>query len=324
MNRVRLGLYGSNGHQLLGIPAVGDLQIVATAGFEPAASPPGATHHDTLGALLADDRVELVALCSPRRADQADDAIRALHAGRHVYAEKPAALTEHDLDRIIRAARDTGRLFHEMGNGLAWTQPYRSVRHAIEAGRLGAVVQVFAQKSYPWADWRSHDDAVDGGLIAQSAGHALRMIEQVAGQRIAAIDAVQTHLGGPEAATASGPMAAAITLRLENGGLASAIANYLNPRTLGVWGYDVLRVFGTRGMVEVTDGGRQTRMVLDDRDHGPLDLDEPTVDPLATLIGAIRGRQAMPYEPDVELRPTRWALRARDAARLHADPESAL
>lgn len=322
MHRVRLGIYGNNGHQLLNLPddatSGGDgVQIVATAGFDPAASPRGATHHDTLDALLADDRVELVSICSPRRADQADDAVNALRAGRHVYAEKPAALTEADLDRIIQTARETGRLFHEMGNGLAWTQPYLPVRRVVEAEMLGQVVQVFAQKSYPWAEWRPDDEAVDGGLIAQSAGHALRMVEQVAGQRIAAIDAVQTDFGCT--ARSPSPMAAALTMRLENGGLATAIANYLNPPAFGVWGHDVLRIFGTRGMVEVTDGGRQTRLVLDDCDHGPLNLNEPSVDPLATLLKAVRGRRALPYDLDAELRPTRWALRARDAAR-HAEP----
>ena len=66
-----------------------------------------------LDELLADPQVEIISLCSPRRADQARDAIRCLKAGKHVYAEKPAALTEWKLDEILTAAKESGREFHE-------------------------------------------------------------------------------------------------------------------------------------------------------------------------------------------------------------------
>jgi predicted dehydrogenase len=46
--------------------------------------------------------------------DQASDAIGCLEAGRHVYAEKPSALIEVELDAILKVARRSGRQFLEM------------------------------------------------------------------------------------------------------------------------------------------------------------------------------------------------------------------
>jgi predicted dehydrogenase len=81
-----VALYGANGHQLT--PAHFARQpharLVAVAGVREAAWPAGVKRAATLDELLADPAVQLVTLCSPRRADQARDAIRCLEAGKHV------------------------------------------------------------------------------------------------------------------------------------------------------------------------------------------------------------------------------------------------
>ena len=73
--------------------------------------------------------------------------------------------------------------------------------------------------------------------------HAVRMIEHVAGQKITAVAAVESGLGNPKTGELS--MAASLSLRLESGGVASVVANYLNQPGSGVWGNEELRIFGT-------------------------------------------------------------------------------
>ena len=119
--RIGVGLYRVNGHQiqhdLEGHP---DAELVATAAFHQAwltdAQQGDRTirHYETLGELPQDDRVQLVSLWSPRRRDQAEESIRCLEAGKHVYAEKPCAMTEEDLDATRGAVERTGMQFHEM------------------------------------------------------------------------------------------------------------------------------------------------------------------------------------------------------------------
>ena len=101
-----VGLYGTNGHQLSPSKLVDHphVTLVAVAEFGQKKLPDGVARYSTLDELLADPRVEIVSLCSPKRADQARDAIRCLEAGKHVYAEKPSALTEAELDEILAAA----------------------------------------------------------------------------------------------------------------------------------------------------------------------------------------------------------------------------
>lgn len=313
---IGIGLYGTNGHQIQNVPISNELgKIVAVADFPRESLPPalrdaeGLAVYDTLDELLKDERVQLVSLCSARRREQAEHAIRALRAGKHVYAEKPCALSEPELDAILAAARESGRQFHEMA-GTAFEQPYLAMRQVVQKGTLGEIVQVICEKSYPYHDHRPQDEEVDGGLIEQVAIHAMRFVEHVAGMRVASIQSTETSLGNPIAGGGL-RMASAMIARLENGGVASLTANYLNPRGTGVWGYESLRIFGTKGMLESTRGGTETRLVLGEVDHGPIDTSEPGLNFLEVILRSISGKGEMPFTLEEELRPTRWVIRAK-------------
>lgn len=322
METLRIGLYGTNGHQMhraLTRPHPWPAAPTAVAGFP--ADAVDALRADgaacavvpDLPALLARDDVDLVSLCSPRRADQAADAIACLRAGKHVYAEKPAARSEAELDAILAAAAASGRRFHEMA-GSAFEQPWFAMRETVRAGMIGDVVQVAAQKSYPWHPHRPQDEAVDGGLICQCGIHAVRFIEHVAGVRIASVDALETTFGDP-AGGGGLRMAAVLMARLENGGLASVTANYLNPPGFGNWGNEMVRIFGTKGMVEATDGGARTRLVTGKEDRGPLDCAATPPDWFGCVVADCLGRGAMPLTLEEELHPLRVVIRADAAAK---------
>lgn len=311
MRKTGVGLYGANGHQIhRELADHTDAGLVAVAGCA-ADFCPGAVHYATLDELLANTAVELVSLCSPRRADQAGDAIRCLRAGKHVYAEKPCALTEADLDAIIEAAQQTGRQFHEMA-GTVVTQPYREMRRLIAEGAIGEVVQVLAQKSYPWRDSRPADEAVDGGLALQAGVYIARFVEHIAGQRIQSLDIAETSLGNPQSGS-NCRMAVSFLMRLESGGLASGVCNYLNPIRERCWGYEILRVFGTRGIVESNADGPRARLLIEGRPPQDLDLSQPTENWFDLVIRALRGGPPLPLDMDDELRPTRWVVRAKNA-----------
>jgi predicted dehydrogenase len=83
--------------------------------------------HETLEDLLADPDIQLVVLCSPVRADQPAHALAALRAGKHVFAEKPCALLEDDLDRILAEAASRNLVFREMADS-SFINPYAAMR----------------------------------------------------------------------------------------------------------------------------------------------------------------------------------------------------
>lgn len=314
MNRkIGVGLYGGNGHQvnhLLAGCAWGE--AVAHAGWEaPAGCGP---RRESLADLLDDPAVELVSLCSPRRADQPAEAIACLRAGKHVYAEKPAAFSDQALDEILAVADAEGRGFHEMADTI-FHQPFYALRECVRSGRIGTIVQVWAQKSYPASfDLRPQDEDVDGGLTRQAAIHAVRMIEHICGLRVNELEARETKLGNPlpgELRTA-----ACLNMTLENGGLASVVANYCNPRGFGRRGNDQVRVFGTEGMAEITDDGLRSRVVVGHEDFGPLDTSAAVESPFHTYLRKLLGLAEMPMTREEELHPLRVVNRAKAVAKL--------
>jgi predicted dehydrogenase len=314
---LRIALYGQNGHQIHHhLHSLKRARLVAHAGIDPKllqdAHVPGVRQFDSLEQILQDPGVDLVSLCSPRRADQARDAIACLAAGKHVYAEKPCALNEADLDAIMAVAAKSGKRFHEMA-GTAMAQPYATMRKIVQAGMIGLVVQVLAQKSYPYFEGRPQDEQVDGGLTMQAGVHATRFVEHVAGTRIREISCIETQLGNPHLGELR--MASTMMCRLDNGGVATIVANYCNQVGLGSWGNDALRIFGTLGMLESTDGGGKTRLIIGKQDHGPIDVSTPGADYFDLIVESILDGKAMPFTLEQELHPTRMVIRAKAGAK---------
>lgn len=317
--KIGVGLYGSNGHQVRPdkVATHPHARLVAVAALKQEKLPEGVKRYATLDELIADRGVELIVLCSPRRADQARDAIRCLEAGKHVYAEKPSALTEKELDQILAAARRSGKQFHEMA-GTAFATNYVAMRKLVQEGAVGDVIQVFVQKSYRYGQARPQDEAIDGGMFLQAGIHAARMVEHVAGVRIRSAQGWETKFGKPEKEKGDGKIAAAAQIELENGGIATLVINYLNPGHPDLpHGYETLRVFGTKGFIESVDGGARARLVTATTITDPLPK-TPAFDYFDAVVAHLATGVAMPLTLEEELHPLRMLLRAKEKMRAGA------
>lgn len=285
MREIRIGCYGTNGHQILGLaPALKGASIDAVAGVSEAEfdritkDHPNLAgslkHYPDLEALLADDRLAMVSLCSPRRDRQAEETVRALEAGKHVLAEKPLCLTLEELQRIRGAEARTDRELRAM-TGSIYESTWTAMKEVVDSGEIGEPVQVSAQKSYPFHDRRPQDRGVDGGLIRQAGIHAVTFIRWATGREFAAVSAFDTTCGNPRDGQLQ--MAAGLAFTLDNGGTGAANLNYLNPRQIGSWGDDRLRVYGTEGMVENLRGA--TRLQVTTNRKGTREIEAPAESP---------------------------------------------
>src|SRR5262249_52008198 len=96
--------------------------------------------YDDLGALLRDERPEVVHVCSPNHL-HAEQAMAALAAGAHVVCEKPLATTRDEALRMVDAASRTDRI-------AAVCYTYRGypviqqLRLAVATGHFGRVRRV--------------------------------------------------------------------------------------------------------------------------------------------------------------------------------------
>lgn len=303
---VGIALVGGGGHQLT--PAEIEAQGARLVGAVDATAD-GVPAHDDLASLLRDPEVELVSVCQEPRSRQVDSAVAALDAGRHVLIERPAATSVEDLDRLEEAARRSGRILCERAT-TPFEQPFRLARELVADGTVGQVVQVLVHKSYPYADWRAQDEAVQGGLLLQTAVYGLDCVQHVAGGEIESLQVVDTTLGNPAGGALR--MAANLVATLRGGGVASVAVSFLNPAESGAWTRDELLVLGTEGRLRTDSQSRTVEVVRAGGTAGGTVVHEaqPAAPLLAELLAAVEDGRRMSV-PAVDLMSsTRWALRA--------------
>ena len=324
MRTVRLALFGTNGHQPVAlvaetgrVAAVGVADVPAERLAEWREKMPGAYSeakpYGSLAEMLAEASPDLVSICSARRDGQHEHIVAALEAGAHVYAEKPLATTLDGLAAIRGAAERTGKQVRAM-TPMMHSPGFLEIKGLIDAGELGDVVQVFAQKSYPCHDRRPQDVGIDGGLLMQAGIHAVSIVRHVTGLDVEEVYAMDTGRGNPvEGGLKIGGQ---ILARLTGGALGTIVCNYCNPKGIGFWGNDQLRVHGTGGMAEVVDGGRRSLVALGDDE--PRALADPRVcgyDELfmAYVAHLLDGSPMLLSQAD-SLRDTEVVIRAQESA----------
>ncbi len=318
MSKLRVALYGENGHQIFSqVQQNPNCELVAVAKLSEASTAilqkrdPNLAVYDSLEQIIADDRIDLVSLCSPSRAGQAEDAVCLLQAGKHVYAEKPAALDEASLERILEASKASGKEFHEMAT-TAFERPFYRLYEFMKTKPLGDVIQIYVQKSYKGLSGRPQEDETDGGLTRWVGIHAFRFVEHIVGERIADVQTVETRLGNP---VEGGGLhtASSCIMRLESGGVASACINYLNPPCFPTHGNETIRIFGTKGMAEVIDGGASATVYPVDGQAYELPMTEPP-EFFDLYVNHLLSGSEMPFDLETELHPLRVAIRAKQNA----------
>lgn len=124
-------------------------------------------------ALLARADVDAVAVVVPNHL-HADVGVAALEAGKDVLLEKPMANTVADCDRLLAAARKSGRLL-TIGHEMRLSAQYGRVKSLIDAGEIGVPGYVaFTLFRFPFRPgsqgWR-YDPARVGSWILEEPVH---------------------------------------------------------------------------------------------------------------------------------------------------------
>jgi predicted dehydrogenase len=171
--------------------------------------------------LLADERVDVVHVCSPNHLHR-EHAIAALRAGKHVVCEKPLAMTTEEALELRDVARASG-LVHAICFINRFYPHCQEARARVESGAAGTVrlitgsfLQDWLAKDTDW-NWRL-DPALGGSLraVGDIGSHWLDLAGFIGGRRVEAVmadltTAIPTRLrplDGPRAtfaAAADGP-----------------------------------------------------------------------------------------------------------------------
>ena len=121
-------------------------------------------------AMLAREDIDAVLIATPNGLHPSQT-IAALRAGKHVFCQKPIALTLAEADQVVRAAEGAAPLL-QFGFMLRFTPPFPQVHQRIARGELGAPIAsraaVFGWE--PSADWFYRKDS-GGGVVLDTLVH---------------------------------------------------------------------------------------------------------------------------------------------------------
>jgi predicted dehydrogenase len=157
--------------------------------------------------LVADANIDVVDICLPTDL-HAEVAITALENGKHVFCEKPMALTVPECERMMAAAQQ-GRLLM-IGQVLRFWPEYEELRKFVQSGEYGPIRSAtFVRRSGlpDWSGWLT-DESRSGGavldLLLHDVDQALLLFgmpQRVAAKGINGPDTIMATLiypGGPE------------------------------------------------------------------------------------------------------------------------------
>ena len=145
---------------------------------------PHATTTDDYRKVLADPRIEVVFIMTPDYLHE-EMALAALEAGKHIYLEKPMAITIEGCDRILETARRTGsRLF--VGHNMRYFPAILKMKEIVDSGLIGDIQVGWCRHFINYGgdayfrDWHSERKNTTG-LLLQKGAHDIDVMHFIMG-----------------------------------------------------------------------------------------------------------------------------------------------
>lgn len=170
----------------------------------------GAARYADYRELIEDEVIDAVAVCVPPQL-HAEAALAALKAGKHVFIEKPLALSLEDCDRLRAEAAAHPSLKVLVGFNLRWHRLALAVKEIIRGGELGDIKlarTVFtsgARLRGELTEWRKRRQSGGGALFELGVHHfdLLRFLFEAEMEEVSA-----SSLSQDETAIVAGRMSA--------------------------------------------------------------------------------------------------------------------
>ncbi len=150
-------------------------------------------------ALLTRDDVDAVFVTSPDYCHEAQ-AVAALEAGKHVYLEKPMAITTAGCDRILEAARKAGKRLY-LGHNMRHMDLTQKMKDLIDTGAIGQPMVAWCRHFVGYGcdayfkDWHA-ERRYSTGLLLQKGAHDIDIIHWLCGgysERVTALGGLTLH-----------------------------------------------------------------------------------------------------------------------------------
>ena len=245
---------------------------------------------------LADPAVEAVVLATPHslHGEQIEAAVA---AKKHIFCEKPLALTKAGAEKAVRLCRDAG-LVLGMGHERRWEPPIADLLAKADAGTLGRIHQIEANFSHDKFltldrnNWRLKAENAPAGGMTATGIHLLDLSVRLLGPAESVLcicEKLSSDL--PQGDTV------AAYVKFKGGGTSYVSASLANPFV------SRFAVFGSKGWIDVRDKAHVEApdgwVVTSATAGGPIKTvelppAEPVKDNLVSFARAVRGAEQYP------------------------------
>ena len=245
---------------------------------------------------LNDPAVEAVVLATPHNLHEAQIEA-AVKAGKHVFCEKPLALTKAGAEKAVGLCRNA-KLVLGMGHERRWDPPIAAMLAKADAGELGRIHQIEANFSHDRFlsldrnNWRLKADQAPAGGMTATGIHLLDLSVRLLGPAESVLcicEKLSSDL--PQGDTVSA------YVKFLGGGTSYVSASLANPFM------SRFTVYGSKGWIDIRDKAHVESpagwVVTSAMAGGPITTvevppAEPVKDNLVAFARAVRGKETYP------------------------------
>lgn len=195
---------------------------------------------------LNDPEVQAVVLATPHSLHEAQIE-QAVAAGKHIFCEKPLALTKEGAEKAVNLCNEAG-LVLGMGHERRFEPAMAELLEMADSGKLGRIQQIEANFSHDKFvsldrdNWRLKSDQAPAGGMTATGIHLLDLSVRLMGEA----ESVVCHCENLSTDLPQGDTVAAY-VKFKNGGTSYVSASLANPFI------SRFAVYGSKGWIEIRD-----------------------------------------------------------------------
>ena len=208
--------------------------------------------------MLDKSEVEAVAIAAPTFLKR-EMVFSAARKGKHIFVEKPMALTVKDCEDMIGESKKAG-IKLQVGYQRRFDSAFVKAERAASSGELGKIMIINSATRDPPANvqgW-SIDPKLSGGIWLDTCSHDFDAVRFLSKSEVTGVYAEAVNIVYDQLRPLGGFDTVLVTLNLSSGALA-----HVDSCQYTVYGYDVrAEVFGTKGAAFVGMGQNSSTRIL--------------------------------------------------------------
>lgn len=143
---------------------------------------------DSIDELLAREDIDAVHVCTPNE-NHCSTILKALSAHKHVYCDKPLAISAAQAEEVLLARAAQKNLTCAVALQWRYSAPILRAKQFIDEGRIGRVTQFYATYHHSGSvdaakpiSWKQDKSICGGGVLFDLGAHALDLVYHLIGE----------------------------------------------------------------------------------------------------------------------------------------------